>query len=458
MNDLYGQKAKKYKYKYLKLKKQYIAEGGFWLFDDLVNMIIPPKQSPKQNITFNFIGKGSFGCIISPPIIFNNISNDYYKENYVAKLLSKNNFDKEIKEYENINKIDPEAKYRSKLIFEKSMEKKDIQLYLKSLISENRIIDLNQIKKSNKLTENEFNKLSSVEKLYVCINNRFLNNDDDNDYGYIISTKVGKSFKDHNLGIFNNEKIITILTNLKESIGDLIQKLYDDESIHGDIKSDNMTLDDNLNVYFIDFGLMTKYTNEKQIRNQSLNYHYPKILNIFLNYNNKMTKIELIKHFKNEYLKIQSLKYLNFKVDFSRFFESIDKKIPILEDDKEYLKDNIYKYYIEPIAKNIDINSLSLFIYELIFSFNPNNINNFNNVKQILKTLIINALYNNIDGPQELIIYLDGIINTINNTYSNQYISTQIKKRRIEKDKKYIFYYDNEYIVDSNKYNYKYNL
>ena len=29
MSDIYAQKAKKYKYKYLKLKKQYIAKGGF---------------------------------------------------------------------------------------------------------------------------------------------------------------------------------------------------------------------------------------------------------------------------------------------------------------------------------------------------------------------------------------------------------------------------------------------
>ena len=28
MNDIYEQKARKYKYKYLKLKNEYIAEGG----------------------------------------------------------------------------------------------------------------------------------------------------------------------------------------------------------------------------------------------------------------------------------------------------------------------------------------------------------------------------------------------------------------------------------------------
>ena len=51
MNDIYKQKAKKYKYKYLKLKKEYIGTGG--------------------NADFEYIGSGSYGCIISPPFQFN---------------------------------------------------------------------------------------------------------------------------------------------------------------------------------------------------------------------------------------------------------------------------------------------------------------------------------------------------------------------------------------------------
>jgi len=138
MNDIYEQKAKKYKYKYLKLKKQYIAEGGIWPFDDLVKYFSsqapiqeqkqpkaqapiqpkapiqeqkqPKEQAPIQaqeqpdylmdflnpvikpvtevinnvikyvtfynlNYEIEYIGEGGFGCIISPPLQFNNTIN-----------------------------------------------------------------------------------------------------------------------------------------------------------------------------------------------------------------------------------------------------------------------------------------------------------------------------------------------------------------------------------------------
>ena len=448
MNDLYEQKAKKYKYKYLKLKKNYIGGNKF-----------------------KFIGKGSFGCIISPPIKFDGISDDICDENHVAKLLSYYNYNLEIKEYEKIEKIDKEAKHRSSLKYNILMKKYDVQRNLKLKIDMNKINYLNKIKKVNE--DVEFNSLTSVEKLYVCIKNRFLDDiiynvddncekDKDNCYGYIITTRVGKSFVEQKLGMFKKKQIITILTNLKESIGDLIQKLYDDGSFHGDIKFDNMTLDDKLNVYFIDFGFMTEYKNKEKIYNYSKNDQYPKILNIFKNIKTELTKTELINFFKQEYYKIQIYKVKNIKLDFSRFFESIDRTIPILEDNKKYDESYIYNNYIEPIAKNIDIYALSLFIYLLFIniydnytSFNSNNIDNFNNLKKILTVLLINALYNNIDGPEELIIYLDGIINNINNTYTNQEISTKIKERRKLKEKKYFFYYENAYFVDSIECKYK---
>jgi thiol-disulfide isomerase/thioredoxin len=138
------------------------------------------------------------------------------------------------------------------------------------------------------------------------------------------------------------------------------------------------------------------------------------------------------------------------------------KTTPKLEDNIKYNLDFIYTNYIESIARNIDIYGLSLFIYQLFIkiykdltNFNYNNDKKIN-VQQILKILLINALYNNIDGPEELIIYLEGIIDTINHKYSNQQISNKIKERRNLKDKIYIFYYSTEYYVELDKKHYKY--
>jgi len=202
-----------------------------------------------------------------------------------------------------------------------------------------------ELKESLENTLTFYNPLSSsssslsVRKLYDCLIKKFLNNDSKSDnYGYIISTRVGKSFGKTNLGIFNNEEITKILQNLKESIKDLIQKLYDKNYIHGDIKFDNMTLDDNLNVYFIDFGLMTEYTNENTY-GYSINHQYPDILNIFFNIykknknKNNINKTDLIKLLNTkDYQKDKDnsilaiiLKKTNLEfIDYSCFFQSID--------------------------------------------------------------------------------------------------------------------------------------
>jgi hypothetical protein len=529
MNDIYEQKAKKYKYKYLKLKKQYIGKGGFWNY--LVNYFSPqaqkqtqkqtpiqaqkqtpiqapiqkqtpiqtPIQAQKQtqeqpnylmnilnpvtevinnvikyvtfynlNYEIEYIGEGGFGCIISPPLQFNNTINTikfpsngiieekiYKNINYVGKLLSCDNdvFNKEYNQLLKLITIDPEAKYRSKLIFAAYMNKIELEESL-----ENTLALFNQFSSS------------SVRKLYDCLKRKFLNDESKSDnYGYIISTRVGKSFGKTNLGIFNNEQIKIILQNLKKSIEDLIQNLYGKNYIHGDIKFDNMTLDDKLNVYFIDFGLMTEYTNINTYR-YSINHQYPDILNIFLNIKNKnknninMNKTELIQLLnKKDYQKSLNYSILaiilnktNLKfIDYSCFFQSIDNN----EHNLKYF----HIKCMEPISKNIDIYALSLFIYQLFINrgsgsslttFNNKNINNFNNVKEILNSLLINALYNNIDGPEELIIYLEAIIKNISieKTFISDIseINNNIRIRREEKNIKFYYYYNNSYIDSKN--------
>jgi hypothetical protein len=86
--------------------------------------------------------------------------------------------------------------------------------------------------------------------------------------------------------------------------------------------------------------------------------------------------------------------------------------------------------------------------------YNTNIFNQNEYIKQkktidaIINMLLINALYNNIDGPEELIIYLDGIINCLNNNYNPGDIKDKIYERRqkVEKEgiesKPYYNYYN----------------
>ena len=124
------------------------------------------------------------------------------------------------------------------------------------------------------------------------------------------------------------------------------------------------------------------------------------------------------------------MKYNCKNIDYMIFFELID--------DKEHDLDYFYNKCIEPIAKNIDIYALILFIYQLFFkifdstTFNRELIND--NTIFILKELLKMALYNKINDPKELIIYLDGIINSINGTYKRGDITKKIRDKKISEE------------------------
>ena len=452
MSNIYEQKAKKYKYKYLKLKNEYFGVGG------------------------NYLGEGAYGCIISPPFqfVFNDnkqiiyqsqIDNNIYNENYVAKLLKSNDmyenkyinsFYDEYEEFIKLDKIDPESKHRSKIVFAAYINNEQ---YLN--------IDKEYKKKSNPLIF--INCLNTKINRQLHITNIANDKEKGKSYkfGYIISTKVGKSFDKVKLNNYNINDIINILTNFNESIKDLITTLYKQNLIHADIKFQNMTLDtdNNFKVCFIDFGLMKNYSDDadiEKLKNISQYYLYPDILYTYFhiikrkNKSSQMTKLELIRLLKlYENLKQQFNNYnptlLNItklqKINYSHFFKSLEDNVP-------YSLYDIEEKCIKPIIKNIDIYGLSLFIYELFFNFNRHpNPNIFNPqyrepVGLIIQMILINAIYNNIDGPEELIYYLDGIINSLNGSYKNGYIKKKIYERRLQKiNKPYINYYYNGYSV-----------
>ena len=479
MNDIYLQKAKKYKYKYLKLKNDYIGGRNFssiW-------------STYFRKNYFEYIGEGGYGCIISPPFQFNTlslenilyppekiISDKIYKDKkYVGKLLScdKDSFQTEINEFLKINFIDPEAKHRSQLIFAAYYNRKELtkELELKQYNDEQSKKLLKCLNKKKLLKEKNLgdNLPYTIDPGNPC-------NANDN-YGYIISTRVGTSFDKIELNKFKLGTIITILTNLKKSIEDLIVKLYDNGSIHGDIKFQNMTLDNSFKISFIDFGYMNNNSEIIKIVNNSANHQYSDIILFFMKiidnlspfFNNiynmtsldlknnimsidkKMTKSELIELINNNTKKntilpqLQSSTKLSY-IDYSCFFQS-------LKDDKKYPLIDFYNKCIEPIIKNIDIYALSLFIHQLFFSiwfktFNSKYINK--TTYKVVNALLINAFYNNIDGPTELIIYLDGIIDSLNGSYKPGTITSKIEILR--KNKKDFFYYNiNSYLKNQEK-------
>jgi serine/threonine protein kinase len=464
MNDIYKQKAKKYKYKYLKLKREYIAVGG------------------------GYLGEGSYGCIITPPIefikpevIFGNFEIQNFQTNeyneYIGKIINcnyvqnkstlkiYNSFDDEFEEFKNLDTIDPNVTHRSKLIYAAIINKNELnndiiknQIDSKTIHCINKVVmQTNYNKKFDIIifpTLNQTKSYKYKEKYYYKY------------FGYIICTKVGISFDKIQFNKFDKQKIINFLIALKDSIN-FIKILYEKEYIHADIKFQNITYDEILQkVYFIDFGFLQKY-NEKiyEIENRSYYEIYPRILFFYFeikkNYrNNTITKTNLVNelNFYYQHYKIHDKKSLNIyeiilkntnqsNIDFMIFFKSID--------DNDYTFEYFFDNCIKSIIQNIDIYSLSFVIYQLFNNVYYNNtyFNNKyfnNNTKKIINTLLINALYNTIDGPDELIIYLEEIINSIKNINRNV-IDIIINRRKNNNDKpisrKIIYINDNNNIV-----------
>jgi serine/threonine protein kinase len=453
MNDIYKQKAKKYKYKYLKLKREYFGEGG------------------------GYLGEGSFGCIITPPIefiepevIFNKFEKQNLKTNeYIGKIINcnyvqnistlkiYNSFDDEYEEFKNLDTIDPNVTHRSKLIYAAIINKKELNNdIIKKQIDRETINCIYRVvmqtiydKKLERIISLPLNQTNSNKYKEKYMNKYF---------GYIICTKVGKSFDKIQFYQYDETRINYFLIALKNSI-DFIKILYEKEYIHADIKFENITYDEQLQkVYFIDFGFLQKY-NEKiyEIEKKSYYFIYPRILFFYFKIkkkygNNTITKTKLVnelnfyyqqyKYDKNS-LNIYEIILKNTKqsnIDFMIFFKSIDDNYHSFE----YFFDNC----IKSIIQNIDIYSLSIIIYELFNNSRNNNLN----TKKIINTLLINALYNTIDGPDELVIYLEGIINSFQNINTNRnVIDNIINRRKNNNDKpisrKIIYINDNNNIV-----------
>jgi hypothetical protein len=508
MSDIYEQKAKKYKYKYLKLKKEYIGDGGVYpqvygqqiygqpQFQQQVQSYpqqqygqqqftqqpqqvyrqqayahahaqsypqqaqsypqqqygqqsypqqqyghpqfllqaqqfrqqqyghpqFPQQVNPKYKIILE--GEGVYGCVISPPIPFENIVEIYpknlnirinlkdynYNKEYVGKLLSKINFEKELKEYILLDEIVKGYDCIPKIPFAGIIN--GIELY--------------ELKKNIQIADLELSKLKN------CLNNPLKQFFNSNQYGYIISTNVGKSFNKLNYNDITINNIKDILTSLREGIIKVIIPLYGDGYgdgyVHGDLHQGNITLKKN-KVYFIDFGIMHNI-NKKQDRDKFYQFkaqHYPFILYylykvIYNNINTQITKTTLKTTLQTNllYEPIEANVH-NLLQNYFQYYINTYKNIYIdticnrLSDNQSYSTDQIYDECIKHVEKNNDIYALSIFIYNLFYGITYKLKFQFvnQNTKQLVNKLLNDALYNNIDGPSDLLVRLTEIIDSL---------------------------------------------
>jgi hypothetical protein len=204
-----------------------------------------------------------------------------------------------------------------------------------------------------------------------------------------------------------------------------------------------MTLKGN-KIYFIDFGFTDKYNNvlneDPIILGKSLNYNYPIVLHLFsilffsksqtytntkLGYlqllNNIITNLHLYKQlYKVVNTLIVSHPYSIFKNidDVKIYFKDYIKiLLNLLKENKKYTIIDVYNKCFSPIAKNLDIYSLSLVMFHMFYNniyqkFTLRNTVN-NQTLQLISNLFNDALYNTIKDPIDLADRLDNIINTI---------------------------------------------
>ena len=377
-----------------------------------------------ENISFQFIGQGSFGCVFSPPTLIlppiNQIKQDYpnsqikindYNDNkYVAKILSYTAYLEEYKINKILIKYDNNGDYTPKIIFAGFLHK----LYLINLINQQR-------------------RYSHLNQLYKCLNDKVYYNSEQY-YGYIISTKVGKSLDQLTNNDINKTNIKEVLTSYSTAIKNFINKLYENKYVHGDIKTPNMTIKDN-KIYFIDFGLTEKYNINDNYKPKILSYSAPILLILFSVFYNKYgpsykANINIYISLLDNII-INDINFLSVKntllhpfifKNISDIQEYLKKHIRILLKSLnltiQYTTQQIYKLCFSSIAINTDIYSLSLVMFNLFIKnthqpdFTLRKIVNNETIKLIV-ILFKDALHNTIKDPLDLSSRLDAIIETI---------------------------------------------
>jgi hypothetical protein len=218
MSNIYEQKARKYKYKYLKLKQEYIGEGGE-INNKLCKSII--LTSKFQNLEVKEIYKSS---------IFRKDWKTYINELHTGKLVWGNPF-RFIDNFKIIKQISNYKQYIAKLV------------YIGKVINKNDLVD----------GTNKFNKICLESEDYL------------NDIHIIIRRNVGITFEDFFISNTNitNEVFNVILKSLIDGIKNFIIPLYEKGYVLGSCDKEHLLINNFSNPYpynkyqvFFDYSLL----------------------------------------------------------------------------------------------------------------------------------------------------------------------------------------------------------
>ena len=352
------------------------------------------------------IGEGTYGCVHEPSLKCESSELINY-ENKVSKLLSKNEANKELKEYSILKKIDPNQKYY-------------LGVPVKCNVKDNyeNINSINKCKNSNKFIRN--------------INNMRL----------LIMTNGGSNINDllmtlNNKNKNNRENLIEIIFIYLYEIFNAIKLFNLNKVTHRDIKSENIVFDLTKNkIRIIDFGMMNTFNN--LINDSKNNYYNFDVLHWSLApyslFINKENFENVQKYGSNNTWFEDFLKRIRFENDeqMTFFYNRISKNNLFLETNiKKNLKNqyhetvrNLNKISHEDFLKKVfsllDIHNLGITLLHVTsiakeYYNNKELINRFKNLG--LKMISLN-IFNHVNIQSACIEY-ENILNN-SNILSNQ--------------------------------------
>ncbi len=204
MSNIYEQKARKYKYKYLKLKQEYIGGGG----EECKSIILNNIENTGINNFENIINENFKSSKYSKKF------KDYINKEHIGELLNLNDCKEKNKNFKIFKNKGITLKYIAKLVY--------------------------------------IGKVKDKKQLKTKINNKCINdiNNDENIY-LVISRNPGITFKEYFLSNANksNDNFKTILINLNEGIEKFIKPLYKNNYVLGNCDVEHMLINQN-KVYF----------------------------------------------------------------------------------------------------------------------------------------------------------------------------------------------------------------
>jgi hypothetical protein len=398
MNNIYEQKAKKYKYKYLKLKRlknelEYIGEleGGIdYNYDNKIKILIDEKfdqlsNEKKEQILINEIEK---------------LSNEEIEQilnKEIEQLPKKNN---NLSYFYNFNRIGLELNLFNKNGLNKKIYK-EIKKRLENEKLENEKLENERLKRlENERLENErLEKLESERLENERLENERLENERlENER---LEKLESEKLENERLEKLEDTDFKEKIKNLKKAINEDIKLLYDKKKIIGNINKDifnnnNVNLNINEPIEIKDWNI-----NSINSINSNISKIKSDVLKCFIDLKkNAITREQLIN------CKIDEDEINNLLTKIKTEDEKIKNKGNFNYDHK-YIFDRNYinNEIIIKIVRNIDLYTINDIIYDLYKNLN-------NNLKIKYESLFNNENKINLNyTPDDLINRLEQILN-----------------------------------------------